>query len=110
VFSVTDPLSRSARPGYEQRVPRTAAEFAERFAASEAADENRADMDSYCMEFVGQPQRALAYKQSVQAEHASTQSKRSAYTVSVFMQARAVALRRIQIIKGSIANTVVNIM
>jgi ATP-binding cassette, subfamily G (WHITE), member 2, SNQ2 len=107
---VTDPNGRSPRPGFERRVPRTAAEFAERFLGSSAGDENRADMDSYRMEFVGKPQRSLEYKRSVQAEHASTQNKRSPYTVSIPMQAKAVALRRIQIIKGSLANTIVNIV
>ena len=106
---MTDPLGRTPRPGFESRVPRTAAEFAQRFLESRAGQDNRDDMDAYQAEFVGKPDRAIAYKQSARAEHAKTQTKKSPYTISIFMQARAVMLRRLQILRGSMAKEVIQI-
>ena len=91
-------------------VPQTAAEFAFAFLASEASAANRLDIDGYFKEFVAHPERALAYKQSVAAEHATTQSKGSPYTISIPMQARAVMLRRLQILRGNIAPQLIGLM
>ncbi|KAH9077823.1 ABC-2 type transporter-domain-containing protein [Lactarius deliciosus] len=101
--AVTDPLARTVRGDSKRPVPQTAAEFASAFLASEASVANRMDMDAYFKEFVGYPERALAYKQSAMAEHATTQRKGSPYTISIPMQARAVMLRRLQILRGHIA-------
>jgi len=65
------------------------------------------DIDEYDKEFVGDPERALAYKESATAEHATTQRKGSAYTISIPMQARSVMLRRLQIIRGQLATHVI---
>lgn len=100
---MTDPTARIVRDDYKGRFPRTPAEFASAFLASSAAIENRADMESYRNEFVGKPERALAYQQSVSAEHATTSRKGSSYTISIPMQTRAVMLRRVQILRGNIA-------
>ena len=67
-------------------------------------------MDSYLKEFVGHPDRALAYRQSAMAEHATTQPKGSPYTISIPMQARAVMLRRLQILRGHIAPLVISLV
>ena len=66
-------------------------------------------MDSYQSEFVGKPERVADYKSSAKAEHAKTQSKGSPYTLSTWMQARAVMTRRVQIIRGDIAKEVVQL-
>lgn len=107
---MTNPSSQIIRDDFKGRVPRTAGEFAAAFLASGAAIENRADMDSYRNDFVGKPDRVLAYQQSVTAEHATTARKGSAYTISIPMQARAVMLRRLQILRGNLTTELVILM
>ncbi|KAI0298342.1 ABC-2 type transporter-domain-containing protein [Multifurca ochricompacta] len=107
LVSTTDPSARTVRPGFKGRAPRTAAEFASAFLASDASIENRADMDAYRQEFVGKPDRAFAYRESVKAERATTQRKGSPYTISIPMQARAVMLRRLQILRGNLATELI---
>jgi ATP-binding cassette, subfamily G (WHITE), member 2, SNQ2 len=107
---VTDPTARIVRDNFKGRVPQTPAEFASAFLASGAAIENRTDMDSYRNEFVGKPERALAYRQSVTADHATTARKGSSYTISIPMQTRAVMLRRVQILRGNLATELTIVM
>jgi ATP-binding cassette subfamily G (WHITE) protein 2 (SNQ2) len=68
------------------------------------------DMDAYFKECVGHPERALAYQQSAIAEHATTQRKGSPYTISIPMQARAVMLRRLQILRGNFTTQLIVLM
>ncbi len=68
------------------------------------------DINAYFKEFVGHPERALVYKESATAEHATTQSKGSPYTISIPMQVRAVMLRRLQILRGHIAYELIVLM
>jgi ATP-binding cassette subfamily G (WHITE) protein 2 (SNQ2) len=107
---VTSPTARTVREGFNGKVPRTPAEFASAFLASSAGTENRTDIDTYRKEFVGQPERALAYQQSATAEHATTSRKGSAYMISIPMQARAVMQRRLQILRGNIATEMIIMM
>ena len=107
---VTSPTARTVREGFKGRVPRTPAEFASAFLASDAGIQNRRDIDAYRSEFVGKPERALAYRQSVLAEHATTQRKGSAYTISIPMQAGAVMLRRVQILRGTLTTQLIILM
>ncbi|KAI9436702.1 ABC-2 type transporter-domain-containing protein [Lactarius indigo] len=86
--AVTDPLARMVREDFKGPVPQTAAEFGSAFLASEASVANRMDMDAYFKGFVGHPERALAYKESTMAEHATTQRKGSPYTISIPMRSR----------------------
>lgn len=108
---VTDPTARIVRDDdVKGRVPQTPEEFASAFLASSAGLENRADMDSYRQEFVGKPERVIAYRQSASAEHATTSRKGSAYMISIPMQARAVMLRRLQILRGTLATQLIIFM
>ena len=95
------------RPRFEAIAPRSADEFAKSFLDSPAGEANVADIDSFRDEFVGKPERALAYEQSVHADHASTSNKRSPYMISLPMQFRAIARRRVQIVKGDIGTHIV---
>jgi len=104
---VTDPTARIVRDDFKGRVPLTPAEFASSFLASGVAIENRMDMESYRNEFVGKPERALAYQQSASAERATTARKGSSFTVSIPMQTRAVMLRRLQILRGNLTTEMV---
>jgi len=108
LVAVTDPNARITREGYESLVPRTADEFAEYYRKSDIWEVNQEDMDAYLNEFVDKPQNALAYRESAWAEHATTASKKSPYVTSIPMQTRAVMVRRLQILKGSMAAQVTN--
>ena len=109
VLAVTDPNGRIVRKGYENRVPRTAAEFVDYFHKSDLSRLNREDISAYHAEFVGKPERVSHYKQSVKDEHARHTSKKSPYIVSIPMQARALMRRRVQIIRGGIAAQVIQL-
>ena len=74
LVSVTNPNGRIQRAGVTS-IPRTAAEFANYFTESELGRANRADMNSYYSEFVGKPNRASAFMESAQAEHAKSFKK-----------------------------------
>jgi len=108
LVAVTDPNARIVREGYEGRVPRTADEFAEYYRNSNIWQVNKEDMDAYLDDSVGKPQSALAYRESAWAEHATTTSKKSSYVISIPMQTRAVMVRRLQTLRGSMADQVTN--
>ena len=107
LVAVTDPNARIIREGYENRVPRTADEFVKYYRRSNIWKINEEDMEAYLNEFVGRPQRALAYRDSARAEHAMT-AKRGAYVTSIPMQTRAVMLRRLQILQGNATAQIVS--
>ncbi|CAE6431284.1 unnamed protein product, partial [Rhizoctonia solani] len=110
LVAVTDPLARTARSGWEDRVPRTAEEFATRWVSSPEGQSNRTEVEGY----MRAPQDHIDklhqdYKQSARAERATTMSRKSAYTVSIAMQVRAIILRRVQIIRGDIATPAITV-
>ncbi|KAF7336855.1 Brefeldin A resistance protein [Mycena venus] len=98
-------------PAEDQARPRTSAELAERFLASPLMAKNTEDINSYKLECApGSTERVQKYKLSAEAEHAKGTRRASPYTESIPMQARAVMLRRVQIIMGSMIPTVINIV
>lgn len=109
LVAVTDPNGRIVRQGYENKVPRTAAEFVEYFQKSDLSRTNREDMDDYRTEFVGKPERVSYYQASAKAERAKHTRSKSPFIVSVPMQARALMRRRVQIIRGGIAAQVIQL-
>ena len=88
-------------------VPTTASEFASHFQCHALGEQNRADMAAYRVESVGKPQRMSAYMESAHAERGKRARRASPYTISIPMQARAVMMRRVQVIKGNLAATVI---
>lgn len=109
---VTDPLARIPRAiGLGDRpIPRTAEEFAQAFKACSFGEANRAEIQQFRAEFLGSNSSALAYRESAQAEHANHTRKRSPYVVSLPMQARAVVVRRWQMLKGDWLVTALNVL
>ncbi|CAE6452528.1 unnamed protein product [Rhizoctonia solani] len=110
LVAVTDPLARTPRSGWADRVPRTAEEFAARWAENSEGRANRAEAEEY----MRTPQDHLEknhedYKVSARAERANNMSRKSAYTVSIAMQVRAIMLRRLQIIRGDMAAPAITI-
>jgi ATP-binding cassette subfamily G (WHITE) protein 2 (SNQ2) len=111
LVSVTDPLARTAREGWGNRVPRTADEFAQRWLESPEGRANRAHSEAY----IQAPQDHLVekgqqYKESARAERATTMSGKSAYTVSIMMQVRGIMLRRVQILRGDLTAQAITII
>ena len=96
LIAVTDPNARTTCARYENRVPRTPDEFAEYYRKSNVWQVNGEDMKAYLREFVGKPNRASAYTESAQAEHATTPSKKSAYVISI--------------LKGSVGGQISNVV
>ncbi|KAJ7852077.1 ABC-2 type transporter-domain-containing protein [Mycena olivaceomarginata] len=112
IVSVTDAAGRIVRPGLtpaeEQARPRTSAELAQRFLESPIMARNVDDINAYKMECApGSTERIEKYKRSAEAEHAKGARRSSPYTESIPMQARAVMLRRVQILMGSMVPTVI---
>ena len=110
LVAVTDPNARNVRPGFENQAPRIADDFARRYLDSDIATINQQDMDSYRKGFTGRADLAGSYSRQVRGEHAKTARKGSPYIVSIPMQTRAVIVRRFQILKGSIAPQVAQIL
>ncbi|KAJ7285271.1 pleiotropic drug resistance ABC transporter [Mycena rebaudengoi] len=115
IVSVTDPSGRVIRPGLtpaeDQVRPRTSAELAARFLASPLMETNRVDIAAYNEECIpGQKDRVQHYERSARAEHAKGTRNASPYTASIPMQARAVMLRRVQIILGSKTGTIISLV
>ncbi|CAE6435980.1 unnamed protein product [Rhizoctonia solani] len=110
LVAVTDPLARTPRPGWEDRVPRTAEEFASHWVESSEGRTSRVEAEEY----MRTPQDRVEkhhqnYKVSARAERANNMSRKSAYTVSIAMQVRAIMLRRLQIIRGDMAAPAITI-
>ncbi|KAF8888618.1 pleiotropic drug resistance ABC transporter [Infundibulicybe gibba] len=104
LVAVTDPNGRIPRSGLSS-IPRDAEEFARHFLRSPLAQVNKDDIMSYKNDYVGVPDRAIAFRESAVAEHSRNTRKKSPYTISVPMQARAVMLRRVQILLGDKTTT-----
>jgi ATP-binding cassette subfamily G (WHITE) protein 2 (SNQ2) len=109
-FSVTDPIGRRIRPGFEGTVPRTAAQMAAHFKASQLGQLNRQAVEEYRALHVGKPDHKASYRQSALMEHSRHAPKSNPYTISIPMQVRAVMVRRVQIIRGDMTAQVVQLM
>ncbi|KAL6306522.1 pleiotropic drug resistance ABC transporter [Sparassis latifolia] len=103
LVTVTDPHARIQRPLPELHAPppRTAAEFAARFAAHPLARANRADMDAFHAAL--SPAERKAYAASARKERDEEEWGRGGgnLVTSVPMQVRMLMLRRVQILKGA---------
>lgn len=88
-------------------VPTNAQEFAEHFRNSDLGRRNRADMDAFREHYINHPEFRTTYIESARAERAKRARRASPYTISVPMQVRAVMIRRVQIIKGNMAQMAV---
>ena len=95
---VTDPKARVVSPQHELSVPRTADEFARRFASSDIARANRVEMSDY-QESVSRPEHTIAFKQRVEEER-GPHAFNGPYSITTMAQARIVIKRRLQILKG----------
>ncbi|THH30475.1 hypothetical protein EUX98_g3698 [Antrodiella citrinella] len=110
IVAVTDPNERIVRVGFENKVPRTPSEFADYFQKSQLGADNRADIDSYEHEHVNKDHKRKSYRQSVVQDHARHTRRQSPYITSIPMQARALMIRRVQILKGGFLAPLIEMM
>lgn len=98
--SLTNPLQRTARPGFEQSVPRTAAEFYQRWQESEQRAALVAAIDAHLASpHVAQSRQAFA--EHHQAAQTSRTPASSPYTVSFDMQVRSLMWRNVLRMMGN---------
>ncbi|KAI8963365.1 ABC-2 type transporter-domain-containing protein [Daldinia sp. FL1419] len=96
--SVTDPHERSVRPGWEDRIPRSAEDFADVFRKSEAYQRNLDDIAAY--------EEDLEEQKRERAENTSEKTKRKNYTISFPQQVIALTKRQALVMLGDRASLI----
>ncbi|CCH62834.1 hypothetical protein TBLA_0I01760 [Henningerozyma blattae CBS 6284] len=96
------------KPGYEDKVPRTAKQFEEYWHNSEEFNQLKHNIEIYKKNIDVEKTRDL-YKQSIQQEKSKSSRKQSRYIISYFEQVRLCTIRGFQRIYGNKSFTVTNI-
>ncbi|KAH9894645.1 ABC-2 type transporter-domain-containing protein [Xylariomycetidae sp. FL2044] len=96
--SVTDPHERSVRPGWEDRIPRSAEDFAHVFQTSDAYQRNLDDIADY--------ERHLEEQKQTRAQNTSKKTKKKNYTIPFHQQVIALTKRQAQIMLGDKASLI----
>ncbi|KAJ3537090.1 hypothetical protein NMY22_g5742 [Coprinellus aureogranulatus] len=109
LVAVTDPCGRIPSPGMSCQ-PRSADEFAAYFKQSDIGRGNAADVQDYIDTYAGNTDCARAYASSAQAEFAKRSGKRNPYMLTLPQQVSAVMLRKVQIIRGNMLATALNLL
>ncbi|KAI1095444.1 ABC-2 type transporter [Rostrohypoxylon terebratum] len=94
--SVTDPHERSIRSGWEDRIPRSAHDFADVYRKSDAYQRNIEDIKDYEVK--------LEEEKRVRAENESEKSKKKNYTIPFHQQVAALTKRQAYIMLGDKAS------
>ena len=98
--SLTSPAERIIAPGFEDRVPRTADEFAECWRNSDARKQLLAEIDEFNKEFPVGGQQVERFTQHRQAQQAKSMRTGSPYTISLPMQVKLCMRRGFQRLKN----------
>ncbi|KAK7206452.1 ABC-2 type transporter-domain-containing protein [Myxozyma melibiosi] len=98
--SLTNPGERIARPGFENRVPRTPDEFAARFKESDIYRALRQEMDTFENQFPVNGPTLQSFIDSRKANQSGNISIKSPYTISVAMQIKLCVTRGFQRLNG----------
>ena len=98
--SLTNPVERIVREGFEHLVPRTPDEFAARWQQSEDRALLLKEIEDYEHTFPLGGQQLKAFKHARQAQKAKWQRAKSPYTLSVPMQVRLCTSRGFQRLRG----------
>ncbi|TGZ78451.1 hypothetical protein EX30DRAFT_322445 [Ascodesmis nigricans] len=107
--AVTSPAERIVAPGFENRAPRTAEEFAQRWKESQARQALLREIEQFEEEFpLGgqQVERFTAYRQELQAK---SQRPQSPYTISIGQQIKLCLERGFQRLKTDSEMTVTSV-
>lgn len=109
LVACTDALGRRIRPGYEQRVPRTADEQAEYFLRSPFGQRNRDQTGAYITEMRERHTREehKRYKKLAAQEKAKRVPKSSRFVLSWPQQIKLAVKRRAQILWGDRMTTII---
>ncbi len=91
--SMTSPLERIVRPGWEDRVPRTPDEFAQRWKDSTERVELLQQIEAYNQKFPFGGEHSQKFGDSRKAQKAKGQRARSPYTLSYWQQIKLCLLR-----------------
>lgn len=94
--SVVDPHERSVRQGWEDRIPRSAADFAAVYKKSEAYKNNLADMTDF--------EEKTAEQQRQISQNSTKASKKKNYTISFYQQVLALTKRQFLVLLGDKAS------
>ena len=109
LVAVTDPNARIPRQ-IDTPIPRAAADFAAAFLTSTTGQNNKEQILTYRAEFFGKKQKLEDYANSARAEHNKMARSTSPYIQSIATQAKEVMIRRIQIFRGAMLITAINIL
>ncbi|CAK7892680.1 protein Snq2p [[Candida] anglica] len=107
--AVTDPIGRFPRPGYENRVPRTAEEFEAYWLNSEEYKALRQEINEYNAS-VNEDETHKSYYESLKQEKMKYSRNTSRYTVNYTEQLKLCTRRRFQDIWGDKAYTITQIV
>ncbi|KAI0142596.1 ABC-2 type transporter [Hypoxylon sp. NC0597] len=94
--SVTDPHERSVRPGWEDRIPRSAQDFADVYRKSEAYQRNIEDIKDY--------EALLEEQQRERAENESKKTEKKNYAIPFHQQVMALTQRQALVMLGDKAS------
>ncbi|KAK9454812.1 ABC-2 type transporter-domain-containing protein [Dipodascopsis uninucleata] len=101
--SLTNPAERIIRPGWENRVPRTADEFAQRWKESAYRQEIVQEINDFNAEYpISGPNLGdfIKYRKASQSDHISV---KSSYTISIPMQIKICITRGFQRLRGDMS-------
>lgn len=90
--SVTDPHERNVRPGWEDRIPRTAEEFEAAYKSSVFAQKTLQDIEDFEAEYKNH--------QEARAQETSKATARKNYTIPFHQQVTACTMRQFKVLLG----------
>ncbi|KAL9127279.1 MAG: hypothetical protein Q9217_003814 [Psora testacea] len=107
--SLTNPAERIVREGFENRVPRTPDEFAERWKQSEERARLLAEIDEFDKAYPLGGEQLQKFQHSRKAAQAKSQRAKSPYTISIPMQVKLCIVRGFQRLQGDASITLTGI-
>lgn len=90
---ICNPLEREVQPGFEESVPQHAAQFQERYYASDIYRSMMQELQEYEQQ-IAREKPAELFKEAVREEHQKHASKNAPYTASFFQQVKALTIRQ----------------
>ncbi|OCK76220.1 hypothetical protein K432DRAFT_437160 [Lepidopterella palustris CBS 459.81] len=106
--SVTNPIERQARPGYEKKVPRTPQDFEQYWLRSEAFKDCQKELELYEGEYPLEGPAVKEFHDIHRAKQVRHSLPRSPYLISVPMQIKQCTVRAYQRMAGDKTSTVVH--
>ncbi|TRM65094.1 ABC-2 type transporter-domain-containing protein [Schizophyllum amplum] len=107
--SLTNPAERVVRPGFEKSVPRTAAEFAQRWKESPERQQLLADIDAHNAEYPLGGENFEQFERSRRSQQSKSLSTKSPYTLSISKQIQLCMERGYQRLMGDMTNFYVTV-